>query len=175
MRRIFRVVLVVLGAAGGPADAADLEGPGHNVRVRGPWLETAREAWRSATERLERPACARVLSDFRDAEGRTLQENLDALGLSAPEYMGRVFFYDGRHRRGCLPSRVMAVTAPGSRVVYLCPQFLARAARERELAEAVLIHEVLHTLGLGEDPPSSQAITARVRERCGDRALVARR
>ena len=35
------------------------------------------------------------------------------------------------------------------------------------LARAVIIHEALHSLGLGENPPSSQAITARVLNRCG--------
>jgi hypothetical protein len=32
---------------------------------------------------------------------------------------------------------------------------------------ALFIHEILHTLGLGESPPSSEAITARVVVRCG--------
>jgi len=35
-------------------------------------------------------------------------------------------------------------------------------------AEMILIHELLHTLGLGENPPTSLEITARVTERCGD-------
>jgi hypothetical protein len=30
----------------------------------------------------------------------------------------------------------------------------------------MVIHEMLHTLGLGEDPPSSFEITERVRRRC---------
>ena len=30
-----------------------------------------------------------------------------------------------------------------------------------------MIHELLHSLGLGENPPSSDHITARVRERSG--------
>ena len=34
-------------------------------------------------------------------------------------------------------------------------------------AEAVIIHETLHSLGLGENPPSSQAITHRVLQQCG--------
>ena len=33
--------------------------------------------------------------------------------------------------------------------------------------EAILIHEALHSLGLGEDPPSSDYITERIRARCG--------
>jgi hypothetical protein len=33
-------------------------------------------------------------------------------------------------------------------------------------AEAYVIHEMLHSLGLGENPPSSLAITAKVMSRC---------
>jgi hypothetical protein len=35
------------------------------------------------------------------------------------------------------------------------------------LAAALIIHEELHSLGLGEDPPTSKEITAKVIERCG--------
>jgi hypothetical protein len=35
------------------------------------------------------------------------------------------------------------------------------------LRENTLIHEMLHTLGLEENPPSSEAINAQVRRRCG--------
>jgi hypothetical protein len=31
---------------------------------------------------------------------------------------------------------------------------------------AVIIHEMLHSLGLGENPPSSKEITLRVMQRC---------
>jgi len=34
-------------------------------------------------------------------------------------------------------------------------------------AEAVIIHETLHSLGLGENPPTSDEITWRVFSRCG--------
>jgi hypothetical protein len=37
---------------------------------------------------------------------------------------------------------------------------------ERREAEAILIHEILHTLGLGENPPSSAEITRQVWRRC---------
>ena len=33
-------------------------------------------------------------------------------------------------------------------------------------AEVVVIHEALHTLGLGENPPSSAEISIRVAARC---------
>jgi hypothetical protein len=45
----------------------------------------------------------------------------------------------------------------------------AAASGHPEEAEAALIHEMLHTLGLGENPPRSRDITARVRARCGSR------
>ena len=35
-----------------------------------------------------------------------------------------------------------------------------------ESAEAALIHESLHSLGLGENPPTSSEITSRVISRC---------
>ena len=33
--------------------------------------------------------------------------------------------------------------------------------------EITIIHEMLHSLGLGENPPESVAITAQVLKRCG--------
>jgi hypothetical protein len=53
------------------------------------------------------------------------------------------------------------------------PTFAARNATRRSFcwsaryAEAAVIHEMLHSLGLGEDPPSSDHISTRVMARCG--------
>ena len=61
----------------------------------------------------------------------------------------------------------MAVTAPGSRVVYVCGRAFTEAqSRSAERAELVVLHEALHTLGLGEDPPASPEITRLVGRRC---------
>ena len=59
----------------------------------------------------------------------------------------------------------MAFTQIGSTVVSVClrPFTLLPHAEQ----EAVLIHEMLHSLGLGENPPESVAITAQVLKRCG--------
>ena len=43
---------------------------------------------------------------------------------------------------------------------------LTGALHEPRLAEALVIHEMLHTLGLGENPPTSTEITKRVEGRC---------
>ena len=63
---------------------------------------------------------------------------------------------------------MLAFTGQGHRVVYLCRERFEREWRagESRFAEIVLIHEMLHTLGLGENPPSSQAITNHVLRRC---------
>ena len=59
------------------------------------------------------------------------------------------------------------MTNPGSRVVWICPrQFVPVAYRDPVEAELVLIHEMLHSLGLGENPPSSLEITGRVEQHC---------
>jgi hypothetical protein len=45
--------------------------------------------------------------------------------------------------------------------------FREAASRQESRAEIAVIHEALHTLGLGENPPDSLEITRRVAERCG--------
>jgi hypothetical protein len=72
----------------------------------------------------------------------------------------------GRVRRA--DRRVVAFTVPGSRVVRICVDELKRTWRQdREHTIAAFIHELLHTLGLRENPPSSSTITSRVLARCG--------
>jgi hypothetical protein len=50
--------------------------------------------------------------------------------------------------------------------VVVCKPFLRTVDRERATAEVYVIHEMLHTLGLGENPPRSQQITQAVKRRC---------
>lgn len=124
-------------------------------------------ALEGASRRLGRDECAAVFSDFVDTKGRTLQANLDALGATGPEYLRLIAFYDGRAQARCALSRAYAFTAAGSRVVWICERFAAEQKRDPGIAEATLIHEALHSLGLGEDPPSTLEITGRVVARCG--------
>jgi hypothetical protein len=59
------------------------------------------------------------------------------------------------------------VTVPSSRVVYLCEQgFWSIQRRHPQQLPYLVIHEVLHAAGLGENPPSSEAITRAVEWRC---------
>ena len=122
-----------------------------------------------AARRLDDPACRTIFAEFRDAGGAPLQGRLDALGVSGRDYLSLMHFADGSMRRTCRRGDVAALTAPGSRVVYVCGRlFQEVAARSAERAEIVVLHEALHTLGLGENPPDSLTITRRVAERCGN-------
>jgi hypothetical protein len=78
-----------------------------------------------------------------------------------------VLFLDGDHHSSCAREGVLAFTSPHSRVVYLCGrEFQGVSRRDVANAQIVVIHEVLHTLGLRENPPTSQQIDVRVRQRC---------
>ncbi len=125
-------------------------------------------AVQDAASKLATPACREIFSDFRDVGGNTLQGNLDALGVSGADYLGWTLFYDGQGKRICESRGILAATSPGSRAVFVCTeQFSVVAHREPGLAAALIIHEELHSLGLGERPPDSKAITAQVIARCG--------
>jgi hypothetical protein len=137
------------------------------VRLRGSWFEEpVRHAVHAAARRLAEPSCAAVLTDFRDHAGRSLRDHLRALDLDAPTYARMVLFYDGSNDSPCHRPRTYAFTAPGSRLVHTCPNLGALVASDPDGASAVVIHEILHTLGLEENPPTSEDITAAVVRRC---------
>ncbi len=122
-----------------------------------------------AVRRLERPGCQRIFTDFADDSGRSLQEGLDAVGRDGAAFLREwVFFADGREQPRCKERDVLAVSQPGSRAVWICGRrFQWEQWRDPGYAEAVLIHETLHVLGLGENPPSSSTISRQVLARCG--------
>jgi hypothetical protein len=125
-----------------------------------------------ASKRLLDPQCLAILDDFKDANGDTLREKLDGLGLTASGYLRQVPFVDGSGIQSCRPEGVLMVARPGRATVYVCPagsvsRLSGEAMRHPPRAEFALIHEMLHTLGLGENPPSSEQITRRVERRCG--------
>ena len=82
-------------------------------------------------------------------------------------------FKDGSSQRLCRWSKVDLVTTPGTPSgAGVRPVPRTTQVRDPSLAEAIVIHEMLHTLGLGENPPTSTEITKRVKGRC---SLQARR
>jgi hypothetical protein len=122
----------------------------------------------AAASKLASPECQGIFSDFRDASGRTLQENLNSLGQDGLGYLRWTLFYDGSGKRICAAHGILAATSPGSRAVFICmTQFADVSRRDPGLAPALIIHEELHSLGLGENPPDSKEITAAVIARCG--------
>ena len=104
---------------------------------------------------------------YPDGSGRTLAQNLEAAGRSAQIHLGWLIFRNGADKSLCLRSGVLAGTNPGERIVYLCAQFKYIGRTDPGYAAALIIHEELHSLGLSENPPSSEQITDRVVSRCG--------
>ncbi len=120
-----------------------------------------------ARQRLEQPACQRIYTDFMDTNGRPLRDVLAEAETSGEAQLGTLIFYDGSEQPRCASRQTLAFTFVRSTVVWVCAaQFTSTALKDPRLVEAVVIHESLHALGLGENPPSSSEITGRVMSRC---------
>lgn len=150
-----------------PAGAADPDL--RRIRVRsGEDAAAVAAALLGAQGRLRNGSCQQLLDEYRDAEGRLLRDKLAPLGMEPADYLTLLVIVDGGERGGghlCRMRGVAAVTEPNGRVVYVC------GGAFRELSQAhrehALIHEMLHSLGLGENPPSAREINASVWARCG--------
>jgi hypothetical protein len=152
-------ILAFLPGGATPQSAADLRRGFHHIT-----LLRAREG---AARRLERPECERVLAEFRDGQGRTLAESLAPWNMSASQYVRELAFRDGSFHPLCREGRSLLVAGVGKPPVFVCAGFSRKAERDPWIAEIWVIHEALHTLGLGENPPSSREITERVSQACG--------
>lgn len=122
-----------------------------------------------ASTRLEHAECQRIFTDFKDTTGRPLLKNLRASGLSATAYLfSHVLFVEDSEARQCRRGPVIAAfTAPGESVVRICgPSLSTTIDRSTSAAELLVLHELLHTLGLGENPPTPADITRQLRLRC---------
>jgi hypothetical protein len=124
-------------------------------------------ALNGAFRKLQQPACQQLFEDFRDSDGRIFREKLAPLTTEPAEYLSLLTYRDGRDlaSKRCRKGGAAAVTHPGDHAVYVC---LASFIEQRAgIRENTLIHEMLHSLGLGENPPSSAKINGQVRRRCG--------
>jgi hypothetical protein len=119
-----------------------------------------------ALAKLAAPECSRVYEDFTLQNGVTPRRILDGLGMTASELLESLVFIDGGWDGVCRRGRAALTTTPGSRVIHVCPGFPQLQLRDPERSAYLIIHESLHALGLGEDPPSSSEITQRVARRC---------
>jgi hypothetical protein len=160
-----RLVAFVSAFALLPAFSRGEEVRAGSIFVQGPAALDVSRAVREATGRLQQPSCQRVLDDFTDADGRPVR---DRLGASSPQaYLAGLVLREGEIPRGsgrCASPGAAAFTAGGA-AVFVCGTSFRRLSHGAR-ANA-LIHEMLHTLGLRENPPSSAEITRRVTERCG--------
>lgn len=119
-----------------------------------------------ARQALGGTVCRGLFAEFRDASGHTLQEKLDAAHEDGQTFLSHITLVGGG-TNGLCGGHTLAFTTPSSRTVCYCESFSIVARSDPKFAAAVLLHEELHSLGLGENPPSSADITLRVRERCG--------
>jgi hypothetical protein len=142
--------------------------PGFRTLFEPPASLAVNAALAGAARRLDAPSCRRILTEYRDRSGRTLAQVLESRALTAEAHLRLVVFADGFGQAPCRHPDVVASTMPGSRVVYVCTaSFGMLQERSPARAEAVVIHELLHSLGLAEDAPTSRALTDRVQELCG--------
>jgi hypothetical protein len=95
------------------------------------------------------------LADILAERGRTGQSQLT-----------HVFFYYGSLLTVCKRGSLAAVTKPGSHATFVCPRGFHTHCSNPLDARTTIIHELLHTLGLGENPPSSRQINVGVMRRC---------
>jgi hypothetical protein len=127
----------------------------------------ATRALEGASRWLALPKCQTLFLEFKDERNLPLTAKLRELDTDPEGYLRMVLFLDGAQSATCRRHGVLAFTAQSSRVVYLCGRDFERAWR-RDVAEvqAAVIHELLHSLGLGENPPSPRAITHRIQQLC---------
>ena len=127
---------------------------------------TVRRAVDLALARLARPGCSSVYEDFELPNGGTPGSELNRLGIRPEELLERLVFADGSSDPVCRMGRAVLTTSPGSRLIRVCPGFAQFQLRDPRKSASLIIHESLHALGLGENPPSSGEITNRVERRC---------
>jgi len=127
-----------------------------------------RQALTEAASRLKAPACQGLLTEFEGEDGRPLAAVLEERADTAESYLGLLSFYDGAGAEACWNRQLarFAFTVRGSPIIYVCPGFAGVLGHYHDEAVATIIHEALHSLGLGENPPSSRQIQGRVLVRC---------
>jgi hypothetical protein len=155
---------LLAATANGPLAAEEMPS---NVRLREPAHRLAMaRAVQGAARQLQQPECEGLLDEFTDTSNRSLRTVLDEEGLTVDALLSRVLFYDAEPV-ACRTTALAGMDAPGGRVIRVCGRrFQQTMDQSRDHAEAIVIHEMLHALGLGENPPTSDYITRRVKERC---------
>jgi hypothetical protein len=152
-----------LGAGLGASDVH-----GNRVLMKGRPGYVIQTAIAGAKKRLEHPACAGLLTEFQSSDGVPLAERVSGLSLTPPEYLDSLWFTDADNLKQCRGiAGPIAFTKPGHTVVFICGEHFVRMYdRNPRYAEILLIHEMLHAAGLGENPPTSEHISQVALLRC---------
>jgi hypothetical protein len=139
-----------------------------NVQIEDPYTRyAARRALSGASHWLAQPKCQTLFLEFKDERHLPLATKLSELGTHPERYLRTALFLDGAQAPMCQRHGVLAFTARESRVIYLCGRDFERAwRRDAREVQATIIHELLHSLGLGENPPPPRRITDRVKRLC---------
>jgi hypothetical protein len=128
--------------------------------------KTLERARAGAALKLESAECQALLREFKDGNGRPLAETLARFDRSPADYLRMIPFLDGSSHPLCRGGRAELFAQTGIPRVFVCRSFVEKQIGDPWTAENMVIHEMLHTLGLGENPPSSGEITRRVNSRC---------
>ena len=127
---------------------------------------TVRRAVDLALAKLLLPGCSDVYDDFILPKGGTPRSELDRMGIGPAEYVQRLVFVDGSRDPLCRTGQAVLTATPGSWIIRVCPSFAGFQLREPGLSASLIIHESLHGLGLGENPPPGRDVTQRIERRC---------
>jgi hypothetical protein len=165
---IASVTLIAGANAGADRSKGNAGEPWPRVATESANSERAlRGALTGAAQWLNRQECRAVFTDFKDVNQNSLRTKLEALGVDEATYLGLLLFRDGSGMSQCQRPQTVMFTSPGHRVIFVCERRVVELWRfDRTVLQAMVIHEALHALGLGENPPTSAEITSRVLERC---------
>lgn len=134
------------------------------------WMRVG-QAITSANTKLDKAPCIGMFSTLKDGAGTTLEANLSTKGYSAKEWLNEgISILNGGYDGACSSGTASAYTTIGGTEVYACAGFKNLTTGQGAVR---LIHEVLHTLGLQENPPftsamSSSEINSMVATNCGN-------
>jgi hypothetical protein len=166
--RVLSIVVVSLLVCAAKPSASGQEWPGvffpnQLTKYSVHWALAGAAVW------LQKPECRGVFAEFKDQDGIPLDQKLARLNVDEVAYLRMILFRDGSHLAPCKKAATVMFTTPGSKLVFVCERQLQEQVRQdRVLVNALVIHEALHTLGLGENPPhpTTWQITDRVKSRC---------
>lgn len=159
------VVATAVIVAPAPAVPASLENPRPlPLFVRG----AVKRSVALALDKLRTDECRAIFSDFQDRNGHPLAATLESSGTSPSQHLATLRWVNGSQHPTCRNPNIFFVTVVGGDTIYVCPRQFSEYATEQPMkAAGLVLHEQLHSLGLGENPPTSQDISRQVWARCG--------